>query len=776
MEKNKYSLKYKTRGDSTPQGKPKVYFCCHPEDFDFLFESTSDEILERQNCALWYASDANVPRDEDFLSELSQMQLFVMPVTAKLMYTKNYALDVEFRFAIEHHIPVIPIMQESGLDQIFNKKCGNIHYLDKNLYDVTAIPYEQKLDEYLSSVLVGDEFAKKIREAFIAYIFLSYRKKDRKYAKELMSLIHKNEFCREIAIWYDEFLIPGEDFNDAIKRAIEKSDLFVMAVTPNLVCESNYILTTEYPMAKEAGKLIIPAEMVKTDRASLIENYNQLPTPIDAHNEKELSEILLSTIHSLALKESEGSPEHTFFIGLAYLEGIDVEVDHERALSLITSAADEGLREAIEKLVNMYKNGKGVERSYETALMWRERLVNLSEREYRLSPDEERLHTLFWDIVECGEDYFTVGRVEEAGEKYEYAKKLLEASELIDQSDKIMRDLSVVTLRLGIIYEKEKKQVEAKLCLENALTLCEKMYQKTASVQSRKDLATLYRIIGIPGRSGERDLYYRERAIEMAEELVRDTGEKSSRQLLFDSYVFHGVMLKVSRGRDLNAAKACYEKALSVAEGLAEDYYTPNERRNLGNIYGLLGSMCKTLGDPDGMWVYYKKQLAINESLVKETNAVQDLRTLSGNYIIRAFEYANMAENDKALDYHKRAIEIREKLAYETESVDMIKDLCSAYESYADFFKNTGRADKAAEFYRKSISSWEKLSRMTTGSKAYTEMARGYCNLGEVTNDISAFERAFEINKMLLEKFPSEANYHNGRLNFIRATIEKMKK
>ena len=37
------NLKYKTRGDSSPLGKPRVYFCCHPGDFDNYFESNNLE-------------------------------------------------------------------------------------------------------------------------------------------------------------------------------------------------------------------------------------------------------------------------------------------------------------------------------------------------------------------------------------------------------------------------------------------------------------------------------------------------------------------------------------------------------------------------------------------------------------------------------------------------------------------------------------------------------------------------------------------------------------
>jgi hypothetical protein len=176
--------------------------------------------------------------------------------------------------------------------------------------------------------LVGDELAEKIRAAFDACVFLSYRKKDRKYAQELMRLIHKNDFCRDIAIWYDEFLTPGEDFNNSIEEALGKSELFVLAVTPNLVNEINYVMTEEYPKAKELGKVILPAELVATDKKELSKKYENIPTPVDAHNDNALTEALLEAVKKIAIKENDDSPEHNFFIGLAYLSGVDVEVDH----------------------------------------------------------------------------------------------------------------------------------------------------------------------------------------------------------------------------------------------------------------------------------------------------------------------------------------------------------------------------------------------------------------------------------------------------------------
>lgn len=375
------NLKHKTRGNSSPQGKPRVYFCCHPDDFGAYFESISDDILAKQNCTIWYTDEA-ITRGEDFFADLKQMQLFVMPVTTNLLCTENEALGKEFNFAIENHIPILPLIQEKGLEELFNKKCGDLQFLDKNNTDITAISYDEKLKKYLESVLIGDELAEKIRAAFDAYVFLSYRKKDRKYAQELMRLIHKNDFYRDIAIWYDEFLTPGENFNDLIKEALQKSSLFVLAVTPNLVNEPNYIMTTEYPMARQEGKPILPAELVPTDKDELSEKYEGIPNPADVHNEDEFSEALFESIKKMAIKENDASPEHNFFIGLAYLGGVDVEVDYERALSLITSAAKNNLPEACKKLVSIYIKGEGVKSNLVTGIEWQKRYLDLVKSKY----------------------------------------------------------------------------------------------------------------------------------------------------------------------------------------------------------------------------------------------------------------------------------------------------------------------------------------------------------------------------------------------------------
>ena len=126
---------YAARSGSSAQGKARIFFTSHPDDFRF-FEEIRAMILDRQNCAVYYLDPGLNPDaifcDDSFNSEdkksylldLSLMQLIVVPVTTKLLTQPNRARDVDLPFAMRHHIPVLPLMQEDGLEKLFNKVIG----------------------------------------------------------------------------------------------------------------------------------------------------------------------------------------------------------------------------------------------------------------------------------------------------------------------------------------------------------------------------------------------------------------------------------------------------------------------------------------------------------------------------------------------------------------------------------------------------------------------------------------------------------------------------
>ena len=376
---------YKTKGGADPKGKPRVYFTCHPEDFEAYFTKIWEDISATHDVALYYTADMTQTLDPEHLeTDLGQMNLVVVPVTWKLLSQPNRAMDADIAYARQENVPILPIMMEQGLDALYSKpeKFGKRQYLAPFASDLTAIRYEEKLKKHLESVLISDEMAKRVRAAFDAYIFLSYRKKDRKYANELMKLIHKNPEFRDIAIWYDEFLTPGESFAENIKRALENSKIFALLVTPNILEETdgkpNFVMAEEYPAAIKAEKAVLPAEMVKTDHDVLADKFPHIPDCADPQDEAAFKDRLLQSLQRIAISANNDDPEHNFLIGLAYLEGIDVEVNRDRGIEMITIAAEANLPEAMEKLYDIYRENL----SFGSEIEWAERIVDYYSDRY----------------------------------------------------------------------------------------------------------------------------------------------------------------------------------------------------------------------------------------------------------------------------------------------------------------------------------------------------------------------------------------------------------
>ena len=143
-----------TRGETSPKNKPRIFFSCHPDDLHLYLNEVSEEIFDYYNATIWY--EKIIPSAKDDCVELLQMQLFVIPITAKFLLDSNHSREIELPFALKNNIPVLPIMLESGLELLFAQKCGDLQFLDKNTIDVTAIPYRDKLKKYLDNVLLGD--------------------------------------------------------------------------------------------------------------------------------------------------------------------------------------------------------------------------------------------------------------------------------------------------------------------------------------------------------------------------------------------------------------------------------------------------------------------------------------------------------------------------------------------------------------------------------------------------------------------------------------------
>ncbi len=713
-------LQYKTRGNTTPQGKPRVFFTCHPADFENVFELLTNDILELQNCAIWYETPSAPLGSAKLEDDLSQMQLVVFAVTARFLEQPSHAIDEVLPFALEKRIPILPIMLESGLEAVFNRRCGEFQIVSRVSGDTTSISYEDRLGTYLNSVLIGDELAEAVRNAFDAYVFLSYRKKDRAHAQRLMRLIHANKQFQDIAIWYDEFLVPGEDFTDAIRDALQKSELIAFAVTPNLLEHGNYVLTTEYPEARQRGKSVLPVEMVRTDRDALCENFPGIGVVINGQNKPELDEALIRALRRMAIQENDGSTLHKFFIGLAYLCGIDMEIDFSRARSLIAEASQDGLCAATQKLTDMYRTGEGVARDPALALVWQKKLVLQRKAEYegRSAPDEHS----------------------GAGTKYFYS--------LIDLSD---------------MQREEKDVIGAEDTALLAMRLCEELGDEVGVREALRNTALVCnRLCGIYincGRLDEAEKYSR-RALALNEKAAGEINTARARRDLSISYERLGNILRFKK--NYPSASDYYERSRSIREELAEDETDTRALRDLSVILTKLGSVYKELGNATAAECF-ARALAIDRSLVAELKTTQGESDLAVSLIKFGDIQKADGENTSAAALYAEAVSLCRQTEERTATARARRDLAAACEKLAGVNKRLKKTDEAAAMYRETISLREKLADGDASEHAMHELAVGYFNFALFRSDKNLMQKAYTIWDKLTREYPSQQDYAKYR-------------
>lgn len=675
------NILFRTRGNANPKGKPRVYFTCHPADFEKYFDKVCEDIFKTHDCAIYYTEDMTASiAAEDLATDLGSNNLFVIPVTFKLLTQPNRAMDEDFPYAQQEHLPVLPFMMEPGMDMIYSRpdKFGKLQYLNPCSTDTTEISYEKKLGKFLESVLISDEMAQRVRAAFDAYIFLSYRKKDRRYANELMRMIHRNPECRDIAIWYDEFLTPGESFQDSIEKILHSSKLFTLLVTPNLLEEPdgkpNFVMAQEYPAAREAGIHILPAEMEATDKTALAEKFAGIPDCLDVHDEITFHQQFLDALRKVAVTSNDTDPEHTFLIGLAYLEGIDVETDRERGLELITSAAEADLPEAMGKLHHMYDTGTSIQLNYSKAAYWAEQLV----AHFRKELGEEHPSTLTW----LNNLAFTYGKLGEYQKALELHEKVyaIECQTLGEEHPDTLTSLGNLAVTFGDQGNHKK-----------ALELNEKVYAIQCGVLGETHPETLASLNNLASNFGDRGDY--SKALELHEKAYglqcKILGETHPDALIS----LNNLAANYSHMGNHEKALELNEKVYALRRSTLGETH-PDTLLCLNN----LASCCGELGD-------HQKALELKEysyNLLCQILGEEHPHTLTV-LLNLAYTYSKLGEHEKALAQEERIYSIRCKTLEETH-MDIIRSLYRLANTYAEL----GEHEKSAERKKKALALLEK--------------------------------------------------------------------
>lgn len=732
----------------------KVYFSCFSEDFNKYFKTISDEILSIQDCNIYYLENRdyypnNEEEKEDYFSYLKDINLFVFPITFKYLMEDSLSKNIDFKFAKKNKYPILPILVESGLTDLFNQRFGNIQTLD--IYDNKEgiDTFTLKLNKYLNTVLVSREKVEKIRKAFNTYIFLSYRKKDRKYAQEIMTLLHRNNFMRDVAIWYDENLTPGRDFNDEILDIMKKSNIVSFVVTPNINEKDNYVLTVEYPAAVNNNKPILPIESLHTDKEVLHNYFKNFPDVINKNNTNELTDKLKELILINDYKENN-DPEHLFYIGLAYLNAIDVERDTKKAIKIIETSALQNYIPAIKCLVDIYEDGIGVLVNYKECIRWQKIYVDilngLSVNDEILLESKSSLATL----------YANDGQYDEAFALNQdcYEVRLKTLGEHHPDTLNSLNSLAASYLHLGN-YEK-------------ALELNKKCYESCLKAYGENHPDTLDSLNNMASNYYELGNY--EKAIELNQKCYearcKMLGENNPSTLitldnLAISYSDFGNFEKA-----IELDRACYEARLKT---LGEHH--PDTIRSLNNLafcYSKIRNFDKALQ-------LFQNSYDISSKILGADHP-DSLRSLNN----LAYTYSSLRYYGKAIEIDQMCYKARLKIFGENHP-----DTLTSLNNLASCYSDIGNDIKASELYQKCYETSlivfgeeHPNTLRTLGNLAYI-----YSNLGNYNKAIEIDQKCYEISLRVFGAYHPDTlrllnnlAFHYSNLDNNKKTIELSQK
>ena len=487
-------------------------------------------------------------------------------------------------------------------------------------------------------------------------------------------------------------------------------------VTPSLLerfnGQPNFVMEKEFPTAKNYGKPIVPMEMEKTIRTQLEKDYPGIPDCVDGRNNEELETVLVTHLKNVALQKS--TAEHNFLVGLAYLDGIDMEVDNEKALSLIVDAAGKDLEEAIRKLVYMYHTGKGVQRDYYKSAEWQEKLVDLIRRKYQQGDYEQNDPSLVFVLEDLGDAYFELRQLEHAKQCYDEMR--IVAERIYVEYGTGFYDLSVSYRNLGVIEEELGNLIEAYNYYEKAFEIDKKRAEETNTVESRQSLSVSYQRLG-------------------------------------DILQMYNV---------LGAAKKYYKEALDIDKSLVEETNTAFSRRGLALDYVSLGDVERRRGYLGEAEQNYMSGLAISKKLTDETNLVESRFGLVLSYSRMGEVKREIGDLEEAKRYHEFALDISKNLDDEINTVESSRDLSICYSRLGEIEEELGNYKEADGYYTKALKITEKQANKCHTLQLYHDLAVQYYKVGCFRGK-SYLQKSYDIWKSLTDRFPDDEEFARCR-------------
>lgn len=537
---------------------------------------------------------------------------------------------------------------------------------------------------------------------------------------------------------------------------------------------------------------ILPAELIETDKNELALKYENIPECIKAEDQPTLSAALLKALKNIALRENDNDPQHNFFIGLAYLSGIDVEKDSDKALELITSAAEAGLAEAMEKLISIYRNGEIAQRDYIIATEWQKKLVNtrksIYEKEHTEDAANNYLQSLenaanylyelrYYDFVAIMNKYSPNTDCSNSTSEYYHiidAKKIYTemfsaGTEIYNKFKKSwgLKWLVSSLIGIGCMNQHLKNSEASEVYYLRALEISKKLNLQENTPETMYIVYTCHIKLGDLG-----DIYQRcNDRWELAKKhylQAINIYEHNAKEIYFEKaiysaeHVYHSLGLGYQNNDDPINAEKYYSKAAELSKILSDQNDNHDAKYHLWDILMTLGDICVSNNHLEKAKIAYIDALSLMIDISDSKNSTLKYTSLPTNYEKLCNVYKMQGLYTEAKIYCIKYLELKENYTNIDKTAEAKHELAKNYRDFGKYAYIYKDLDYANECYNKSLKITEEIAEKTNTNEAYDELAKTYFDIGLSApheQQEKYLNKAIEIWTFLSEKDSSNPLY-----------------
>lgn len=326
-----------------------------------------------------------------------------------------------------------------------------------------------------------------------------------------------------------------------------------------------------------------------------------------------------------------------------------------------------------------------INHNHDMALKYQEQLDYKKALEYFKLALDEQINNYGYNNIDTARITANMGNLHWMMANYSEAIDCCNSALIVFENEDNLKDISVTTNNIGIIYAEQGK-------IEKALEFFNKAWVAQEKLYGTEHLETVgtYSNIGL--------IYYRQGEYEKALELLSkalDVREKtlgSEHPDTAKTYIAIGLVY---------SGLGEYEKALElfIKSKVALEKVYGTEHPDTASAYNNIGTTYQLQGEYEKALEFYNKALIVSEKILG-TEHPDTAKTYIGIGLI----YVNLSEYEKASELFSKARVAIEKV-YGTEHPDMVSTYIGIGLVYAD----QGKYEEALEYFNTALVIYEKV-------------------------------------------------------------------